>query len=563
MPNNTASIELELPTLINFEFPVQGISENWARAQQPSKTTPDCLNVMPYDLTARARGGQRPGFSLVTSDQYGAASNTARAQLMMQVTSEIAGVRSEHMLLIAGGLAYAGTALGTLAQINTSASFTVYDNFDYTLGRFRNFTNSAALTFGAASGYNVICGAMLDGAVYLADGVTTTGITIDFTTEPPAWSTPSLTAGVSPWTTKPTIVVAYRKRLIVAGGNADNPENFYASRVGKPSDWDYSKPDPSGAFAGNGAKAGQIGEPITALIPFGDDAMLIGCDRSIWLMNGDPKSGGRIDVISRNCGILSQSAHAFDPAGNLYFVGTTGLFMMQRGLFTPVNLSDQTYNSFFVGLTAAKPVINLVWDRDKHGLWIFATTDPEGSSKHLWWDQRTGGFFPQQLPNVMGPTAALMWSPPGGGQTLVLGGWQVTGTSGCNLYKLDSTVSTDAGSAVNAYVYCGPLRPGSISQEAMLEACDFITGELPGSFTGSFFVNYTLRAASSADAAYESPHYTAGASFSTSGRQMLQRTRLRGESFFLLLQNGSSNCSFSIEQATGHFRPGGRVRKLV
>lgn len=47
---------------INIPFPIKGINENWAFGRQPEGTTPDALNVRPYDVfEGRLRGGQRPG----------------------------------------------------------------------------------------------------------------------------------------------------------------------------------------------------------------------------------------------------------------------------------------------------------------------------------------------------------------------------------------------------------------------------------------------------------------------------------------------------------------------
>ena len=49
---------------IDLRFPVLGKNENWAYSSQPEGTSPDCLNVRPYDVLAdRLRGGQRPGTS--------------------------------------------------------------------------------------------------------------------------------------------------------------------------------------------------------------------------------------------------------------------------------------------------------------------------------------------------------------------------------------------------------------------------------------------------------------------------------------------------------------------
>lgn len=47
---------------VTFQFPRNGLDENWAVSNQPSLTSVDLLNVRPYDVQdTRCRGGQRPG----------------------------------------------------------------------------------------------------------------------------------------------------------------------------------------------------------------------------------------------------------------------------------------------------------------------------------------------------------------------------------------------------------------------------------------------------------------------------------------------------------------------
>lgn len=53
---------------VDLSFPVKGYDEGWAYKAQPEGTSPDCLNVRPYDvLSQRLRGGQREGLSKWTA----------------------------------------------------------------------------------------------------------------------------------------------------------------------------------------------------------------------------------------------------------------------------------------------------------------------------------------------------------------------------------------------------------------------------------------------------------------------------------------------------------------
>jgi hypothetical protein len=54
------------PGVVQLAFPTGGLNAVAGYAQQPPGTTPDCVNVMPFDPAAgRGRGGQRAGVSQV------------------------------------------------------------------------------------------------------------------------------------------------------------------------------------------------------------------------------------------------------------------------------------------------------------------------------------------------------------------------------------------------------------------------------------------------------------------------------------------------------------------
>ncbi len=64
---------------VDLIFPLKGIDETWAFGRQPEGTTPDCLNVIPFDsLESRARGGQRWGTSKYYSDLHNGANALQR-----------------------------------------------------------------------------------------------------------------------------------------------------------------------------------------------------------------------------------------------------------------------------------------------------------------------------------------------------------------------------------------------------------------------------------------------------------------------------------------------------
>ncbi len=73
--------------VVDIPFPLKGYDEGAAYRQQPEGTSPDCLNVRPYDVNGeRRRGGQRPGLSKYISDTV---NGSNAIQAMGQVTQAL------------------------------------------------------------------------------------------------------------------------------------------------------------------------------------------------------------------------------------------------------------------------------------------------------------------------------------------------------------------------------------------------------------------------------------------------------------------------------------------
>ena len=71
-----------------LQFPLGGVNRHTAIQRQPPFSTPDCLNVMPYDaLELRGRGGSRPGLGSACAKQMhtaGGALNTNPVSLLFE-----------------------------------------------------------------------------------------------------------------------------------------------------------------------------------------------------------------------------------------------------------------------------------------------------------------------------------------------------------------------------------------------------------------------------------------------------------------------------------------------
>ena len=282
---------------------------------------------------------------------------------------------------------------------------------------------------------------------------------------------------VSPYTgnqTTCTLACNWRGRLVLAG-DSGSPQNFYMSRAGTPTDWNYGATDSATAVAGNLSLSGLIGEPIVSLIPFTDDIMMIGCTHSIWMLQGDPAAGGTIIPVSQNIGVLGANAWVKDSFDSLYFIGTGGLYKC-RPLWEqwqpPQLLTGETFNQFFQDLNPSANIITLMWDEDARYLYMAITPNDDATQgTSLVYDARTEGVWPIQWPQTHGPTAAISFFADGtvGYRGLLLGGYDGV------LRKIDATALDDSGTPITSRITLGPIKP--FPEAALLSGTTIDFGE--------------------------------------------------------------------------------------
>lgn len=126
-----------------------------------------------------------------------------------------------------------------------------------------------------------------------------------------------------------TMGCLYRGRLGVAGPPS-NPEAWFFSRIGDPTDWDYAAPevdayDEAKAVSHANNTSGAIAQPMTAMVPHDDQCIVMATRTELWIMNGDPASGV-LKNMSRNIGIIDKMAWCHTPDGWLVFLSANGVY---------------------------------------------------------------------------------------------------------------------------------------------------------------------------------------------------------------------------------------------
>jgi len=382
----------------------------------------------------------------------------------------------------------------------------------------------------------------------------------------------STTYGVMP--TKATLGCLYRGRAVLSG-NSQYPNQWYMARIGHPWDFNYDGLDALSAVAGNNADAGEIGDIVVALIPYKDDFIVFGCANTMWVMVGDPASGGSIDELDLTVGIFGSKAWCFDSSGNLYFWGTGGIYVcpytgarpskpqLLTGLNLPKLIKDEA-----VDVTTHR--ITLTYDPYREGILIFITKLSDGSNSNYWYDLKTEGFFPESYPKVCGVYSAFYYnSTDNTKKDLILGGFD-----GYMRKYLDTAKDDDSGdsnTAISSYLtLIQQLGDGEDIKGKLTSLTITTAGGASGSIFGNTDkVSYEYHTGDDAETVLENIMDVATARESGTidntaatgvapGRQKRIRKRLRGHFLGLKLFNSTDTQTWAIEKITGEIKPAGK-----
>lgn len=356
------------------------------------------------------------------------------------------------------------------------------------------------------------------------------------------------------------ISCAWRGRLILSGG-PDDPQNFFASRAGDPLDWDYSQEDPTAAFVGNAAQSGRIGQPVHALIPMSDDILVIGCEQSMWAVRGDIADGGSIDQVTNFAGISSSTSWTRGPDGSLYFVGPRGFFKMNPTATQVEEISQTAYPQFFQQINRSTTYINMIYDADRYGIWVFLSPTAAGSSiQSIFYDFRFQGYWPQDWRNQTnaGPVSAIYWDGYNSDTRYpVLGGYDGF------LYAFNLTNRTDNGGTIVGSVTLGPFHPNQGESKLVGLTANF--GELAPFDAATPSRWQTSVSIFSGKSAYDitegTPTSTGLIDWGRDRRTKTMRQRLSGEWFAVMLSNSAAGNYFSLESLELEFDVAGKNRR--
>ena len=392
-------------------------------------------------------------------------------------------------------------------------------------------------------------------AVYIAQG--TDFKYIDFTVDPPTWNTWTAASGSLP--ANANLGAHYRGRIVLAG-DTTAPNMWYMSRQGDYTDFLYGANDAQSAVAGGDAEAAQAGDIITCLAVYQDDFLVIGGAHTVELMRGDPAAGGTLDTILSTDGIFGPDSYAFDADGNMYFVGTLGVYRMQRGGSIPSPLTPGRLPDFMKGISRETHRIVMGYDNRRHGMLIGITKISDGTGTHWWYDLRTDGFFPETYIDGLGPYSMLFYDADDEDfRQLVLG----CGDGYIRYFDSDEKADEDAGGtprAINSKALLGPLDLSAGGGRGKINKLQVITGSNSDSAVFNIYVaDSAEELLDDVQAATTAIH---SGTISGGGRQYTIHAKARGAALAIHLTNAAISTSFAIEKITGNVEGAGRIKQI-
>lgn len=265
---------------------------------------------------------------------------------------------------------------------------------------------------------------------------------------------------------RPKLTARYVNRLFF-GRPADWPTRIMGSVKGDIYGWDFGPqgedPIPISAYRSDLTTTGDHADIVTGLAPIGDDVMIVGGERSVALMVGDPMMGGQFDTLWSGSGMAFGRAHCLTPDRTTWWITNEAeLAALPWGAKVPSIMSRQKVSKRLadsIDFTKFRP--ELTWVPRSRTIRISMMPIGVGDDLRTDWIYfpDTGAFWPRPYAAVgIQPTAIAVIDQAT--CDVLLGsrdGW---------LRESDPSAPDDDGTIIDAYCDLGPLAPQGAEMEA-------------------------------------------------------------------------------------------------
>lgn len=333
-----------------------------------------------------------------------------------------------------------------------------------------------------------------------------------------------------------TIAAIWMDRLVLSG-DPENPGDVFMSKQGDPTWWTEDADAATSAVFGEFDTNTRMNEPVTALIPYVKDYLIIGGISSISVLRGNPILGGTVDFVTREVGILDKFAWCTTPENVLLVMTGDGIYAIGPDAASAEPVSRDRLPREFIGIDTVNNDVQMAFDVRRNGAIVAVTPKTVGAGQFFFFDWQTKGFWPDAYASAHQPTAMAVYtqsteSTP----TMIFGG-----RDGYTREFVDSA-QTDDGTNFDSFVLIGPIALGGGGYfDGMVRE---IVGQLA---TVSGSARVAVQVGNSIEAAYRAEprnYYTMRA-----GKGLSNFPRLRGNCCFLRVE-GIPGTAWALEILT-------------
>lgn len=276
---------------------------------------------------------------------------------------------------------------------------------------------------------------------------------------------------------RPKLCARYKNRLFF-GRMSDYPTRIVGSVSGDIYGWDFDPrgedPIPIAAYRSDLTTTGDHADIVTALMPIGDDVMLVGGARSVSLMVGDPMMGGQFDSLWTGSGVAFGKAHCTTPDRTSWWITNEAeMVALSWGEKVPKIVSRKIAKRLAESIDFTKFQPRLKWIPRSRCIAIMLTPIGAGTDLRTDWlyFPDTGAFWPRTY-GALGvqPTAIE-----------VVGDRTLLGSTDGWVRYFDPSAVDDDGTRIDAYCDLVNFNPQGAEMEAMFSRFTFVTARAQGS----------------------------------------------------------------------------------
>lgn len=354
-------------------------------------------------------------------------------------------------------------------------------------------------------------------------------------------------------------IATFRDRLVLAGGTT-TPHGVFFARQGDPLDWDFSADDEGGAVSLSLATAGGPADTVRALAPHADNCMIVGGQKSLWMLIGDPRGGGQLANLSTAIGIVDHYAYCTTPDGWFVFLSADGLYAIPAGCGNPIpqSLSREKLPRELIGLgdmTETGVSVSLAYDIFHRGIHIVVA-----GVSYWFFDWETKSFWKVSATDEAGENGIepnlcrSVYTPHSISNVLFTCSNPDTGVRRYNeAYTVDDEVTAATARRFASSCVFGPFGDATLANNTLWERLEVILADSTAGVEVEVFRGDTAEeAAEAAEGGVPAWSRSIGG-----GRSQTLYPRVAGTSLYLKI---SSDNAWAFEAAAGVLGKVGRVR---